>query len=233
MNTQPIRKLPGAKKEFPFVKSKIDNRRPVILAKPTLPANTLLKPLRTPYYVPAHAIYDIEKFITRNPTRPERIRSYKRRENKVVTAVAPPSLFMRCSTTPVVDLVMPSISRMHLVPKGKKKKPFLKDQMMTDIKSLKKERTTPTKSKVQKNKLPNRVVLKTESKAAVAAEIAKAIKSKAPTIKKEANWTSSTSSVLTTPAAQPSIKLTIRLKASKIHSSTEYEIVKLKNEDVI
>ena len=191
-----------------------------------------LKPLRTPYYVPAHAIYDIEKFITRNPTRPERIRSYKRRENKVVTAAAPPSLFMRCSTTPVVDLVMPSISRMHLVPKGKKKKPFLMDQMMTDIKSLKKERTTPTKSKVQKNKLP-RVVLKTESKAAVAAEIAKAIKSKAPTIKKEANWTSSTSSVLTTPAAQPSIKLTIRLKASKIHSSTEYEIVKLKNEDVI
>ncbi|EFX63974.1 hypothetical protein DAPPUDRAFT_267308 [Daphnia pulex] len=137
---------------------------------------------------------------------------------------------MRCSTTPVVDLVMPSISRMHLVPKGKKKKPFLKDQMMTDIKSLKKERMTPTKSKVQKNKLP-RVVLKTESKAAVAAEIAKAIKSKAPTIKKEANWTSPTSSVLTTPAAQPSIKLTIRLKASKIHSSTEYEIVKLKNED--
>ena len=134
---------------------------------------------------------------------------------------------MRCSTTPVVDLVMPSISRMHLVPKGKKKKPFLMDQMMTDIKSLKKERTTPTKSKVQKNKLPNRVVLKTESKAAVAAEIAKAIKSKAPTIKKEANW-SPTSSVLTTPAAQPSIKLTIRLKASKIHSSTEYEIVKLK-----
>jgi hypothetical protein len=199
---------------------------------PRLPMRPL-KPLRTPYYVPAHAIYDIEKFITRNPTRPERIRSYKRRENKVVTAVAPPSLYMRCSTTPVVDLVMPSISRMHLVPKGKKKKPFLKDQMMTDIKSLKKERTTPTKSKVQKNKLPNRVVLKTESKAAVAAEIAKAIKSKAPTIKKEANWTSSTSSVLTTPAAQPSIKLTIRLKASKIHSSTEYEIVKLKNEDVI
>lgn len=191
-----------------------------------------LKPLRTPYYVPAHAIYDIEKFITRNPTRPERIRSYKRRENKVVTAVAPPSLYMRCSTTPVVDLVMPSISRMHLVPKGKKKKPFLKDQMMTDIKSLKKERTTPTKSKVQKNKLPNRIVLKTESKAAVAAEIAKALKSKAPTIKKEANW-SPTSSVLTTPAAQPSIKLTIRLKASKIHSSTEYEIVKLKSEDVI
>jgi hypothetical protein len=99
--------------------------------------------------------------------------------------------------------------------------------MMTDIKSLKKERTTPTKSKVQKKKLPNRIVLKTESKAAVAAEIAKAIKSKAPTIKKEANW-SPTSSVLTTPAAQPSIKLTIRLKASKIHSSTEYEIVKLK-----
>ena len=129
-----------------------------------------LKPLRTPYYVPAHAIYDIEKFITRKPTRPKRIRSYKR--------------------------------------------------------------TTPTKSKVQKNKLPNRVVLKTESKAAVAAEIAKAMKSKAPTIKKEANW-SPTSSVLTTPAAQPSIKLTIRLKASKIHSSTEYEIVKQKSEDVI
>ncbi|EFX81372.1 hypothetical protein DAPPUDRAFT_242296 [Daphnia pulex] len=192
-----------------------------------------LKPLRTPYYVPAHAMDDIEKFITRNPTRPERIRSYKRRENNIVTAVAPPSLYMRCSTTPVVDLVMPSISRMHLVPKGKKKKPFLMDQMMTDIKSLKKERTTPTKSKVQKNKLP-RVVLKTESKAAVAAEIAKAMKSKAPTIKKEANWTptSSASSVLTTPAAHPSIKLTIRLKASKIHSSTEYEIVKLKNEDI-
>ncbi len=129
-----------------------------------------LKPLRTPYYVPSHAIYDIEKLITRKPTRPKRIRSYKR--------------------------------------------------------------TTPTKSKVQKNKLPNRIVLKTESKAAVAAEIAKAIKSKAPTIKKEANW-SPTSSVLTTPAAQPSIKLTIRLKASKIHSSTEYEIVKLKSEDVI
>jgi hypothetical protein len=190
-----------------------------------------LKPLRTPYYVPAHAIYDIEKFITRKPTRPKRIRAYKRRENNIVTAVAPPLLFKRCSTTPVVDLVMPSISRMHLVPKGKKKKPFLMDQMMTDIKSLKKERTTPTKSKVQKNKLP-RVVLKTESKAAVAAEIAKAIKSKAPTIKKEANW-SPTSSVLTLTAAQPSIKLTIRLKASKIHSSTEYEIVKLKSEDVI
>jgi hypothetical protein len=37
---------------------------------------------------------------------------------------------------------------------------------------------TPTKSKVQKKKLP-RVVLKTESKAAVAAEIARAMKSKA------------------------------------------------------
>ncbi len=35
MNTQPIRKLPGSKKEFPLVKSKIDNRRPVTLAKPT------------------------------------------------------------------------------------------------------------------------------------------------------------------------------------------------------
>jgi hypothetical protein len=124
---------------------------------------------------------------------------------------------------------------MNIVPKGKKKKPFLKDQMMTDIKSLKKERTTPTKSKVQKKKLP-RVVLKHESKVAVAAEIAKAMKSKVPTIKKEANW-SPTSSVLTTPAAQPSIKLTLRLKAraspSKIYSSTEYEIVKLKSEDVI
>ncbi len=196
-----------------------------------------LKPLRTPYYVPAHAMDDIDEFITRKPTRPTRIRPYKRNANNVAgigTAVAPPSLFMRCSITPVVDLVMPSISRMHVVPKGKKKKPFLMDQMMTDIKSLKKERTTPTKSKVQKNKFP-RVVLKTESKAAVAAEIAKAMKSKAPTIKKEANWTPPTSSVLTIPAAQPSIKLTLRLKAfpSKIHSSTEYEIVKLKSEDVI
>jgi hypothetical protein len=32
MNTQQIRKLPGAKKEFPFVKAKIDNRKPVKLA---------------------------------------------------------------------------------------------------------------------------------------------------------------------------------------------------------
>ena len=101
-----------------------------------------LKPLRTPYYVPAHAIYDIEKFITRNPTRPERIRSYKRRENKVVTAVAPPSLFMQCTMIPDVDLVMPSISRMHVVPKGTKRKLFLMDQTMTDIKSPKKERKT-------------------------------------------------------------------------------------------
>ena len=32
MNTQQIQKLPGAKKEFPFVKAKIDNRKPVKLA---------------------------------------------------------------------------------------------------------------------------------------------------------------------------------------------------------
>ncbi|EFX79871.1 hypothetical protein DAPPUDRAFT_319215 [Daphnia pulex] len=38
MNTQPIRKLPGTKKEFPLVKSKIDNKRPVKLAKPTVNA---------------------------------------------------------------------------------------------------------------------------------------------------------------------------------------------------
>ena len=46
MNTQPIRKLPGAKKEFPFVKSTIDNRRPVKLAKPTVNATqpTTLNP---------------------------------------------------------------------------------------------------------------------------------------------------------------------------------------------
>jgi hypothetical protein len=46
MNTQPIRKLPGTKKEFPLVKSTIDNRRTVKMAKPTVNATkpTTLNP---------------------------------------------------------------------------------------------------------------------------------------------------------------------------------------------
>ncbi len=180
---------------------------------PRLPIKPI-KPLRTPYYVPAYAIEDIDEFVKRKPTRPAKIRPYKRSKNCVAsigTAVAPPSLFMQCTMIPDVDLVMPSISRMHVVPKGTKRKLFLMDQTMTDIKSPKKERKTPTKSKVQKNKIP-RVVQK--SKSAVAAKIAKA-----PTIKKEANCT--------TPAAP---KLTIRLQKaraslSKIDLPAEYEIV--------
>ncbi|EFX68980.1 hypothetical protein DAPPUDRAFT_329576 [Daphnia pulex] len=56
MNTQPIRKLPGAKKEFPFVKFKIDNRRPVILAKPTANATkpTTLNPDKI-HLIPANS----------------------------------------------------------------------------------------------------------------------------------------------------------------------------------
>ncbi|XP_046447420.1 uncharacterized protein LOC124196402 [Daphnia pulex] len=56
MNTQPIRKLPGAKKEFPFVKSTIDNRRPVKLAKPTVNATkpTTLNPDKI-HLVPANS----------------------------------------------------------------------------------------------------------------------------------------------------------------------------------
>ena len=100
---------------------------------------------------------------------------------------------------------------MHVVPKGKKL--FLMDEMMNDMKSVKKERsTTANKSKV-KQELPS-VVPKTELKPKIERNPAK--KSKASTKVK----------CTPTDSVQPSIKLTIRRKPSKIDSSAEYEIVR-------
>ena len=98
-----------------------------------------IKRWRTPYYVPVQAMEAVDEFVKRKPTMPTKVSSYKRIATNIGTAVTSPSLFKRSSMTHAQDLVMPSVCRMHVVPKGKKKKLFLMDEMMNDIKSVKKE----------------------------------------------------------------------------------------------